>query len=510
MRVVDSSQMRELERRTIEQRGIPAIDLMESAAQRIVQAAIELVDGSHMLILCGKGNNGGDGFCAARQLSEMGYSVTVVPVFGTEGLPKTAHMAWDRLQGSRARIVPLFEISTLDQLLDEADGVIDAVLGIGIKLPVREPLPEIIAKVRASGLPVIAADIPSGLDAETGGDGPAMTAHCTVTFGLPKKGMLTAAGVRHCGHVRVEHLQFPTDLLADPALRHSTLTLSDTAELLPPRPINGHKGTFGAVAVVAGSATMPGAAVLCGTGALRGGAGLVRMAVPAAIRQTIQLALPECLHPISITAGESELQRIEDQAALSSSQAVVFGPGVGTHAEAADVLETLLREYTGHLVLDADALNILAAKPELLGFVGSRVVLTPHPGELARLLQCTTRDIESDRWGSAERAARKFGCVVLLKGFGSLVATPEGEILHIPSGNTALSRGGSGDLLAGVIAAQLAQGAQPRAAAAVGSFVCGLAADILVRENSPRGLTVGDIAGALGAAFREIEQASRP
>lgn len=513
MRVVTAAQMREIDRRAIEERSIPGADLMERAAAAIVQAVIDIVEGSNILVLCGRGNNGGDGYCTARLLASYGYSAMVVPVLGSEGMQGDAYEAFRQLPTLRAPIVPYEGETQLRQLLEEAEGVVDAMLGTGSTLPLRDPLPAVVRAVNASGLPVIAADIPTGLDADSGAGDPVVRAACTVTVGLPKKGMLAANGVRHCGNVRVEPINFPRELLDDPSFRHSTVTLPGAGALLPPRPIDGHKGTFGSVAVFAGSAGMPGAAVLCGTGALRSGAGLVRMHLPSAVRPHAIAALPGALFPVDNPEAVDALAPLGGgkwkDGPLGSCRAAVIGPGIGTEDSQRALLEEALAHFPGTLVIDADALNILAAHPGLQKHLGKRTLLTPHPGELARLLGISADAVQADRWGKAEQAAEKFGCTVLLKGFGSLVASPEGEVFHVPSGNTGLARGGSGDLLAGVIGGLLAQGARARDAAVLGSFVCGLAADILVREESPRGLTVEQIAGALPRAFREVEDAAR-
>ncbi len=506
MNVVTAAEMREIDRSAIEDRGIPGADLMERAGQAIAEACADLLQQpGPVLVLCGKGNNGGDGFVAARYLAQSGYDVYILPVFGTADLKGDARSAHGLLPGS-VRVLSLPSREEFRDLVLSADAVIDAILGTGSSGELRTPLDWIAEELNSAATPVIAADIPTGLDADTGESSLAIRAAVTVTIGRPKIGMLSPAGIDACGRVRVEPVQFPTELLDDPKHERRTLTLSEAAALLPPRPPDSHKGTFGTAVLFAGSTQMPGAAILCAIGALRSGAGLVRVATPRANRDAIVARLPECLHmtlqgDVPGTIGEGELARLEND-----SESFLAGPGCTTGPQFARLVEQLLRESTTPLVLDADAITILAKRPDLQALLSPRVVLTPHPGEMARLTGGPVRTRFSERWSWAADTARKLECTVVLKGFGTLVADPQGRVTHVPTGNTALARGGSGDVLAGMICGLLAQGCGPADAAALGAFVCGLAADIAIREVSPRGLATSEIADRIPAAWREIER----
>ncbi len=527
MKVATAAEMRRIDRVAIEERGISGIDLMESAGWAIARAVMDHVEPGLVVVLAGSGNNAGDGFVAARRLVEAGYSAVVVPVMGSGALTGDAAIAWGHMPLDRVRVTPLpTEDAPLLDLLRDADALVDAMLGTGARLPLRTPVDRVVRVANASGTPIIAADIPTGLSADgvhQSEEEPVIRAALTVTIGLPKVGMLGARGVACCGHVRVEALQFPRDLLEDPDIRHATLTLEESARLLPPRPASGHKGTFGNVLVCGGSRFLPGAAILACHGALRSGAGMVRLHAPAPVMLAASCQLPEVmlseagaswsenLGPVTCCGSRDDCERGRDVcdlcALLESADVLVLGPGLGLHSESGEFLAQVMESFPGPMVLDADALKLLAGSEALKRLMSPRMVLTPHPGEMARLLGGGIASVQMDRWGAAQRCAEAFGATVVLKGFGPLVASPDTrEILHVPAASTALSKGGSGDLLAGLIGGLLAQGLAPRQAAILGSFVGGLASDLLARDRSPRATIIRDVAEFLPAAFRKLEQ----
>lgn len=510
MNVVTAAEMREIDRLAIETRGIPGVELMERAGAAIAQAyADTLPERGPVVVLCGRGNNGGDGFVAARWLARSGYDVHVVPVLGTNELRGDAREAFERLKPEPVPIHDLPPRDGLRELLRDADGAVDAMLGTGASGALRAPLDWIVEELDASRIPVVAADIPTGLDADTGEGAIAVRAAVTVAIGLPKFGMLTPNGVDRCGAVRVERIGFPDDLLDSSECLSRTITLREAAALLPPRLRDGHKGTFGTAAIVAGSRAMPGAATLCGIGALRSGAGLVRVATVECNREIVAAQLPEVLLSTMPEDGAGAIGNANAVAEdVEAADAIVVGPGCGTGAGFQAALASLLPRIAGKGVLDADGLNVLAKRIEMRPSLAPQTIVTPHPAELARLLGVSTAEVQADRWRIARRAAKDLRCVVVLKGFGTLVAEPNGRVCHVPSGNTALSRGGSGDVLAGMIGGLRAQGLAPANAAILGAFVCGLAADIAVRERSARGLTTREVAECIPLAWREIERAA--
>ncbi|MBX3730666.1 MAG: NAD(P)H-hydrate dehydratase [Candidatus Sumerlaeia bacterium] len=514
MNVVTAEQMREIDRVAIADKGVRGADLMESAGRAVAEAAAAMSEpAAVILLLCGPGNNGGDGYVAARLLAQSGYAVHVVPVPNADGLSGDAKAAFDKLPKDKVRLHALGQPAELWNLVTGADLIVDALLGTGSKLPLRAPLDWIVRLVNDARVPVLSVDLPTGLSADTGEGDPVIRAARTVTLGLPKIGMLSPRGVQTCGQVRVERIGLPSDLLDDPAIGRRTMTIADAAALLPARPIDGHKGTFGTVALCAGSACFPGAAALSGLGALRSGVGLVRMHVPGSVRLAVAAQVPEATFHLAGGDARGELVPLaysEWDSLLLDPDAVVFGPGVtmgdGPHA----FLVHLLDCYKGPTLIDADGLNLLAAHRDIASALHSKVVLTPHPGEMARLLRRTTDQVQKNRWESAAEAAKRLNCTVVFKGWGTLIATPENGVVHIPTGNTALSRGGTGDLLAGMIGGLLAQGLDPAPAAYLGAFVVGMAADLAVRQSSARGLLVREIAERIPEAFRELEALKKP
>jgi hydroxyethylthiazole kinase-like uncharacterized protein yjeF len=551
MKVVTAEQMRRIDRVAIEERGIPGIDLMEAAGGRLAVAVMDHVEPGLVVVLAGGGNNGGDGFVAARHLAQAGYTVVVIPVLGTDNLRGDAALAWERLPRDRVQVRELpGDDAALRDLLADADAIVDAMLGTGARLPLRPPVDAIVRAINASGTPVVAADIPTGLDADGGvqsQDYPIVHAALTVTFGLPKVGMLSARGVAVCGHVRVESINFPRDLLEDESLSRETVTLEEVARLLPPRPASGHKGTFGSVVICGGSRFLPGAAIIASIGAMRSGAGMVRLHAPAPVMVAASCQLPEVMlsaagaqfdeHLGVICDGSAKHERPASRgergggdltaqrecaycqtgretcdfcALLESADALVVGPGIGLHEDTAAFLAQVLPAFDGPIVIDADALKLLASSAELRSMIRPHMVLTPHPGEMARLLGCDIPAVQADRWGAVRHCADEWNATVVLKGYSPLVATPESPVItHIPAGSTALSKGGSGDLLAGLIGGLLAQGLPPRQAVVFATFVGGLASDLLARDRSPRATLIRDVADFLPAAFRQLENAQR-
>lgn len=507
MKLVSAARMREIDRIHIENRGIPADTLMEAAGRAIARHFAEMMrEPGRAVVLCGKGNNGGDGLVAARFLHSFGWKVEVLVI---------ADSFSGAAQNARALLPPAVpvrnaaDIGDLVAWLRDFDGAIDALLGTGAKGALREDFAALVTALNASGVFVLAADIPTGLDADTGEAPIAVRAHATVTIGRPKIGMVRGRGPEFTGRVIVEPILFDPAILDGGDVRSATLLPDEAARLLPHRPLDGNKGTFGLCLLVAGSEAMPGAAVLATLGALRSGCGLVRSFAPGAVRGALAIHAPEALLPLPsnpLAPDHRPVDPMRWNELMHKTDSIVIGPGMGTSVGARDLLYQVLEK--GHIptVLDADALNMLADDNDLRAMLDETHVLTPHPGELARLMSRSTSTIQEDRFVAAGDAADRFGCTVVLKGHGTLVAAPGGAITHIGTGNTALAKGGSGDLLAGLIGGLLAQGIPPEHAAQLGAWVHGLAADVAAREHSTRGLLVREIAEAIPRAFYQVEQ----
>jgi NAD(P)H-hydrate epimerase len=511
MKLVTAEQMRELDRVSIEERGIPGMRLMEHAGRAIALDVAEHFDTGSVAVLCGRGNNAGDGFVAGRYLCQAGWRVDVLYVSEPEPGSGDARTAWERMPEAVARR-PWDAVGDLVLFLQSHDVAIDALLGTGAKGRPRPPFDALVQALNEARLPVFAADIPTGLHPDEGTADLAVRAFRTITMGLPKLGMVTADGPEYCGGVRVEPLDFPADLLESVASPYSTMTLAEGARLLPDRPSYGHKGTFGTLLLAAGSREMPGAATLCSMGALRGGCGLVRVLAPESVTTLVAGHLPEVilsdackhldhLHPLSDEDWDCLLAR---------TTAVAVGPAITTSDDAAGFLAQLL-DRAGHLpmILDADAITLVATRPELARRLQPHHVLTPHPGEMGRLLGCEIKEVQANRWKSAADGAKKYGCVIVLKGAGTLVAEPDGGVTHVPSGNSTWGRGGAGDVLTGLTGSLLAQGCEAAPAAKLAVLVHAMAADIYVRRKSPRGATITDVVRKLPEAFRELEDVLR-
>jgi len=480
--IADAARCREMDRRAQDEFGIPLATLMESAGAAVAQAALEMLNGRHpVLVVCGKGHNGGDGLVAARLLHERDVPVRVALIAEEECLaPETAR----ELALARQSGVPI--LSALEPNGDRL--IIDALLGTGLRGPATGPTKETIEAMNASGVPILAVDIPSGLNADTGrAEGVAIRAARTVTFGLLKPGFFQNDGVDLVGSWSVAPIGFPESLLTEPTGMRLT-SQKEALSLLPRRRRDSHKGDNGHLLLIAGSDAMPGAAVLACLAALRGGVGLVTVAAPPSVCQAVMAHAPEALlRPYS---GAVRLDGKFD--------AVAVGPGLGKEA---DRILALLAEWTGPTLLDADALNAIARganRPP------GPCLFTPHPGEMGRLLGCETAEVQADRFDAALRASERFVSAVLLKGAYTVVAAP-GETLAINStGNPGMATGGMGDVLTGLGGALLAQGLDPFEAGRLAAYWHGVAGDLCAETVGEVGFTASEVARALPFARARI------
>lgn len=495
VKLLTTAEMREVDRRAIEERGIPASQLMEEAGRAIALDVADHLEPGPVIVLAGKGNNGGDGYVAARYLHNAGWRVQVV-AFGTpsDGPAKEAVEALP----PEVPVVAAETIGDLKGLISNQDAAIDALLGTGFKGSAEGLYAAGIKAINESGIPIFSADIPSGLEGDSGRAVLAVRAARTITMGAPKIGFLKGDGPSHTGVVKVAPLRFPRDLIEGTPSKCWSYGLQDAAAALPERPADGHKGTFGLTVLVAGSERYPGAALLSAEGALRSGCGLVRLITPDSVARLALGRFPELLYQ----------SNTED--ALDRARSIVAGPGMDTLATSELDLRWVLAQRNLPTVLDADAVTMIAADESIADQLTERHLLTPHPGEMGRLLGSDAGAVQEDRWGAAALAAEEFGCCVLLKGNGTLLAQRDGTVTHIGAGNTAWSRGGAGDVLAGLIGGLMAQGLDPVAAGKLGAFAHGLAADLYVRDDSARGALTSEVASLLPRAFREIERAVRP
>lgn len=515
MRVVTAAQMRELDRAAMDEYGIPGLVLMENAGLAVVRVLREMLGGfanRRVAIFAGKGNNGGDGLVVARHLFNAGAEVKLLLLARPEEITGDAGVnlaVWRKMGQPVYTVASGEDLNAVRLFLVGADAVVDAIFGTGFHGTAREPAAGVIETINAGGRPVVAVDIPSGLEADTGQvHGPCVRAAHTVTFALPKLGLVQEPGRSHTGVLHVMDISIPSLLLEPGAPGRYLITAAMVRGWLPARPAWAHKGDCGRVLVLAGSRGMAGAACLTALGAARAGAGLTVLAVPAGIQDVVAGKLTEMITAGLPQTNECTLARDarrEILARLENAGALALGPGLSRHLETVALVRELLPALRLPGVIDADGLNALAGDTGLLGRVRAPLVLTPHPGEMARLIGRTTAEIQAGRLKAAEEAAAAYGKVVLLKGAATLIASPDGFTYINPSGNPGMATGGSGDVLTGVIAALLARGLDAARAAAAGAYLHGLAGDLAAREKGMYGLLAGDIVDQLPAAIARVQ-----
>jgi NAD(P)H-hydrate epimerase len=472
------------------------------------------VAGRRVAVVSGKGQNGGDGFAAARYLASRGAAVTCWLAGRVAELRGDAAANLVSLRGLGVGVteVDAAGLAALERGLAEADLVVDGLLGTGVRGPASGIIADAIAAINAAGRPVCALDLPSGVDADRGQvPGPAVRATFTVTFGLPKLALYLAPAAAHAGRVEVAELGIPRACLAVDA-RVALVEPADVRAVLPDRPLDAHKGRYGHLLVVAGSVGKTGAAALTCRGALRSGTGLVTAALPASQQPVVAAALAEAMtEPLAETPVQTISRKALDRLLelAGRTDAVVVGPGAGLDAEPAGVLCALITGVGHPVVVDADALTALAGHLEVARSARGPRLLTPHPGEAARLLGGSVADIQADRIASARELAEASGCVVALKGAGTVIAGPERGVVTVnPTGNPGMATGGMGDVLAGVAGGLLAQGVEAQSALRAAVYLHGLAGDRVAARLGGVGLLAGEVADALPAAIREVRDSA--
>ncbi len=509
MKLVTADEMRALDRAAAEDFGIPGAFLMENASKALADAAMALLaerGGTKVTVLCGKGNNGGDGFGAARWLQCYGMRVRVLligclpeQVVGDAGAELRMFI---RGGGELHSILTNEDMQYAEIVCLKADLLLDAVLGTGFSGELRDRERQICALINNSGRPVLAADVPTGVDATTGqvADG-AVQATATVTLGLLKTGLLLYPAREYCGRLFLAQIGFSEALLNACGSKKRLVTQELARSLLPVRSGNAHKGDAGRVVVAAGSTGYTGAAALAATGAVKAGAGLVSLVTPLSCRDTLAVKLTEVMvhglverMPGVLGSGASaDLLQWADKADV-----LALGPGLGTTDNTQAVVRELLQKTRTPVVIDADALTALQGHTELLAQMQAAKILTPHVGEMARLLNISAAEVERRRLELAESAAGAWQAVVVLKGAPTVIAAPDGSVYVNTGGCSAMATGGSGDVLTGIIAALAAQGRTPLQAAVCGVYLHGLAG-VLATDAVP-GLAAGEIAAALPEA----------
>lgn len=506
VKVVTAEMMRELDRRAVEECAIPGVVLMENAGRAVFDLIAERygpVRGAPFRVLCGVGNNGGDGFVVARHLHLAGAHVTLNVAGDPEKIKGDARIDFDLMV--RLGVRP-------QAALPSAGIKIDALLGTGLKDAPRGVYAEAIRWMNVDGAPTVAVDIPSGVDSDTGATpGEAVRAAATVTFGYPKLGLFLSPGADCTGDLIVRDIGFDWE-----ALRCETefgwIRAEDLRDLIPSGPRDAHKGQFGHVLVLGGSIGMSGAPAMTARAALRSGAGLVTVVAPSTVQKVIAAKLDEAMTlPVEEKDGAFCAQSFETvRRAAERCDVLCVGPGATQNPEAQDLMVRVLREIDKPGVVDADGLNALACRSDELMNRKTPLVMTPHPGECARLLGSSADAIQSDRIGAVRSAAGRYRAVVVLKGAGSLIADGR-KAGAVPirintTGNPGMASGGSGDSLTGIIGALLGQGLDAFDAACAGTYLHGRSGDIAAAEKGQIGMIAGDIIESIPRAFRELEE----
>jgi NAD(P)H-hydrate epimerase len=520
MKLISAARMRDLERRVIQERGISGQELMDRAGRGVAEVVRHLADSSgtvnpSALLFAGRGNNGGDAFATARHLQEMGFD-TIVWIAGTES--EIHGDALKHLSLAKSEGIEIEEYPTREDWENNlaypyiADFLVDGLLGTGSTGPARGPVVGAIRYINAIGNDafVVSIDLPSGIHADTGiAEGDAVNADVTATLGLPKIGLVAPAALEFVGGIEVIDIGLPSDLVEalPPESELELIYSTELKKLLPRRLRSSHKGTYGHALLVGGARGYAGAIALAARAALRSGVGRVTVLTPEGIVPVVAGAALEAMvfGVAETTIGSIAADAWEPWASrMGEFDALLTGPGLTRHPDTMRWIRRLLAEVEIPLVLDADALNVLSGESELLAEARSSIVITPHPGEMARLLETDTTTVQADRLAAARRATEATRATVVLKGAGTLVAALDRPVRINMTGNPGMASGGAGDVLAGLLTGLLAQGLTPFDAACAAVFVHGRAGDMAAWRGSQTGLTAGDIIGEIPYAFREL------
>jgi len=513
MRIATAELVRELDRRTIEEVGIPGAVLMENAGRGAARALTEHfqeLQRGPVVLVCGAGNNGGDGFVMARYLHEAGIESEVFLLATPDRIRGDARIYFDALHGLDIPVRVLKEEGLSEKTLRRWRGascIVDAIFGTGLARPVEGLYRKAIEAIEATGRPVLAVDLPSGICADTGRVlGTAVRAACTATFGLPKRGLYLYPGADHAGRIVCVDIGIPERLLDQVGVREEILEPASFVRWLRREP-DTHKGTYGHLFVLSGSLGKTGAACLCSESALRCGAGLVTLGIPRTLNPILEQKLTEVM-TLPLPAGKDDTLSSsglgEIQAFAASVKGLAVGPGMGVNEETERILRSLWVEVDRPMVWDADALNLLARNPDLRGKQSAEIVVTPHPGEMGRLVDKPAAWVQENRVETAKTFAEQWGVVTVLKGARTLIAAPDGRLRINLTGNPGMAAGGMGDVLTGMIGAFLVQGMEAYDAASFAVWLHGAAGDRAEQTLGPIGFLASEVMQSLPHLFREM------
>ncbi len=513
MKLVNADQMRAIDDRAINVEKIPSLELMENAGRGIFEYIKENIipqfDRPNIAVICGRGNNGGDGFVVGRHLIDDGWEVDFYLVGDDEKLSDDCRVNYNHIRDAGHGIVHIIDEPHLPDL-SEYNIIVDAIFGTGFSGAPRGISEPVIERINDANRFVVAVDAPSGLDVSTGAaEGAVVMADITTTLALPKPGQFVSPGRELCGNVVVIPIGIPAEVVDHFDLKSNLIMSELVSSLLPIPKSDGHKGNFGKVFVLAGSPGLTGAATMSGLAAARSGAGLVTVGVPASLNHILEVKLTEVMtvplpedkrKSVLAVRGIGQIRQL-----IAERDAAAIGPGIGRHHETIELIQRLIPSIDVPAVIDADGLFALSKDNSPLLADHAPLVLTPHPGEFARLTGETPDANQINNYDLAVKYARAFNSVIVLKGSPTIVASPDGEVFLNPTGNWGMATGGSGDVLTGIILALLGQGLDPMEAAVCGVYVHGLAGDLATEEIHPRSMIAGDLIEYLSDAFDAVE-----
>ena len=514
MRILNAKQMREADRITIEEIGISSTVLMENAGRQVVSAIEssygEFLDG-RVAVLCGGGNNGGDGLVVARTLLQRHIDVSVFLLAPISEVQGDALLNLEILGRLGFSIVEITDEQTWElhfSEISECSLVVDGLFGTGLVAPLSGMLETVVADLNACGIPIVSIDLPSGLSADTSLiPGVVIDASMTVTLAAPKLPLVLPPGENKVGDLIIADIGIPDEVIENiDGLRLTFLTRNDVTELIEPRVVDAHKGDFGRVSLVAGSQGKTGAAYLAAMGALKSGAGLVSVATPLSCLPIVSSLAPEFMTESLDEDSKGQVTGDAISKVLQLNQDVIAcGPGIGRGNGVTEFVKLLLDRAEVPLVLDADALTAISGDPGcLVGRDERDVIITPHPGEMGSLVGCTSDEVQSNRIEIAQEFSTTHRVYVVLKGHRTVIATPSGDVFINSTGNAGMATGGTGDVLTGIIAAWLAQTLDPEVACRLGVYLHGMAGDLAASMEGEVSMTAIDLLGNLGKAIASL------
>jgi NAD(P)H-hydrate epimerase len=504
MKVVTAEEMRKIDEKAIKELGIPGLTLMGNAGKRVVEVIkreFKDLKKKKVDVFVGKGNNGGDGLVVARLLNREKVKVKVFVTGKKRELKGDARTNLERALKKKIEVVELSNLRGLKSELKESGLIIDALLGTGTKGEVKGFLASLIKILNGTNKPIISIDIPSGLDADRGRIlGACIKATHTVTMGLPKRGLILFPGAKYAGRLSIVDIGIPKQLLEDENISLNLITEKDIVSSLPLREPDAHKGSFGHIFVIAGSLGLTGAAALTSLGALRSGVGLVTLGIPQSLNEIMERKLTEVMtKPLAETKEKTlGLTAYEEIKKFSSKVDVLaLGPGLSINPETSELVRKIVSGINLPMVIDADGVNALAGHLRILKTIRPSdhptKIITPHPGEMARLLNISASQVQEDRIGIAQKVAQEYKVIVVLKGARTVIASSRGDTYLNPSGNPGMASGGSGDVLTGLIASLIGQKMEPLEASKAGVYIHGLAGDMAAQEKGEMSLIASDL-----------------